>query len=109
MARKSRKPGSDPVSRSDDRQANVEDSARHDHLGPDTPRPVEVTEAKPGVPNMADEAGDVSLQNADRPMVVREEVGNTSTSSGTHPGDEGDDQQRKEKLRRGFREVSRMD
>jgi hypothetical protein len=42
-------------------------------------------------------------------MVVREDVGNTSTSSGTHPGDEGDDQQRKEKLRRGFREVSRMD
>ncbi len=109
MTRKSRRPGADSVSRSDDRANPTNPSSRHDHLGPDTPRPTEVTDVKPGLPNMSDEAGDVSLQNADNPMIVREEVGNTSTSSGTHHGDDGDDQQRKEKLRRGFREISRMD
>ncbi|HEX7085386.1 MAG TPA: hypothetical protein VF198_03425 [Vicinamibacterales bacterium] len=47
----------------------------------------------------------MSIQNAD----IRDDVGNTSTSSGTHPGDQGDDQRRKEQLRRGHRGISRMD
>ncbi len=68
-----------------------------------------LTDIKAGEPRETDEPGDVSLQNAENPTMVREEVANTSTSSGTHAGDEGDDQKRKEMLRRGAREISRMD
>ncbi len=77
--------------------------------GPPEPRPAALTELKAGEPRESDEPGDVSLQNADNPTLVREEVANSSTSSGTHAGDEGDDQVRKDLLRRGAREVSRMD
>lgn len=108
MARKKRKGPAQPRGRADDRPAQDQEPA-HDHLGPETPRPGPVTELRSGAPSTPDEAGDVSAQTADRPGVVREEVGNTSTSSGTHPGDRGDDQRRKEQLRRGLRNVSRMD
>jgi hypothetical protein len=108
MARKKRKGPAQPGGRADDRSARDREPA-HDQLGPDAPRPGPVTELRGGAPRTSDEAGDVSAQTTDRPGVVREEVGNTSTSSGTHPGDSGDDQRRKEQLRRGLRNVSRMD
>ena len=79
----------------------------HAPLGPPEPRPVPVTEIKGPEARETDEPG--SMQTAENPTLVREEVVNTSTSSGTHAGDEGDDQFRKELLRRGHREVSRLD
>lgn len=83
---------------------------RSDLEGPPPPRPAPVTNLKPCEPNMADEASDPALQNVEyNPRFVRDDVRNTSTSSGTHAGDEGDDQRRKELLKRGHREVSRMD
>ena len=80
-----------------------------DVRGPDRPRPADVTRMKPGVPNMPDEAGESSLQNADQPQFVREEISNTSTSSGTQTGDEGDDQRRRRLLEQGAREISSLD
>jgi len=77
--------------------------------GPPDPRPAPLPDIKAGEPRETDEPGDVSLQNAESPTIVREEVANTSTSSGTQAGDEGDDQKRKEQLRQGAREISRMD
>lgn len=109
MAEKKEREKAGSAGRADDRAPASDRERRRDHLGPDTPRPVPVTDIKSGEPRTSDEAGDVSIQNADDPGIVREEVGNTSTSSGTHPGDQGDDQRRKEQLRRGHRGISRMD
>ena len=68
-----------------------------------------LTEIKPGQPAGNDEAGDVSVQNADNPLLVREDVKNTSDSSGLHADDEAKGEQLKEQLRRGAREVRPMD
>lgn len=105
MTEKKERDGAGSAGRADDRTSASGRERRHDHLGPDTPRPAPVTSVRSGEPRTADEAGDVSIQNAD----IRDDVGNTSTSSGTHPGDQGDDQRRKEQLRRGHRGISRMD
>jgi len=107
MAEKKGRDKAGSSGRADERAPGPE--RRHDHLRPETPRPAPVTDIRSGEPRMPDEAGDVSIQNADDPDVVREDTGNTSTSSGTHPGDSGDDQRRKEQLRRGHRGISRMD
>jgi hypothetical protein len=68
-----------------------------------------VTEMKPGQPSGSDEAGDVSVQNADNPMLVREDVKNTSDSSGLHAADEAKGEKLKDQLRRGGREAQPMD
>ena len=68
-----------------------------------------MTELKPGQPNTGDEAGDVSMANADNPMLVREDVKNTSDSSGLKTDDEARGERLKEQLRRGAREVQPMD
>ncbi len=74
---------------------------------PEHPPPI--TESKPGQPAGSDEAGDVSVQNADNPMLVREDVRNTSDSSGLHATDEAKGEKLKEQLRRGAREVQPLD
>jgi hypothetical protein len=68
-----------------------------------------LTELKPGQPNTSDEAGDVSIANADNPMLVREDVNNTSDSSGLHVDDPARGDKLKEQLRGGAREVQPMD
>jgi hypothetical protein len=72
-------------------------------------RGVDVTQIKPGEPTSPDEAGDVSIANADNPMLVREENKNSSDSSGVRADSEAAGEQIKELLRRGGQEVSRMD
>ena len=73
-----------------------------------TRRPA-MTEIKPGQPASGDEAGDVSMANADNPMLVREDVKNTSDSSGLHADDEAKGQTLKEQLKRGAQEIQPMD
>lgn len=68
-----------------------------------------VTELKPGQPNTSDEAGDVSVANADHPMRVREEVKNTPDSSGLKVDDPARGEKIKEQLKRGAQEVRPMD
>jgi hypothetical protein len=68
-----------------------------------------LTEVKPGQPTMDDEAGDVSIANADNPMSVREEVKNTSDSSGLRADDEARGEQIKKQLKRGAREIQPLD
>ena len=81
----------------------------NEQRGPERPRTHRLDDLKPGVPNTSDEAGDASIQNADNPMVVREEVKNTSDSSGLHATDEAAGEKIKEQLRKGHQLVSRMD
>jgi hypothetical protein len=81
----------------------------NEQRGPERPRSKPVTTIKPGEPTMPDEAGDVSAQNADNPMLTREEVKNTSDSSGLHATDEAAGERIKELLRKGSQLVSRMD
>lgn len=102
--KRSEKP--DPRSQGGDEEKNA---ASRPPAGSPDPRPARLTDIKAGEPRETDESGDVSLQNAENPTILREEVANTSTSSGTQAGDEGDDQKRKAQLRRGAREISRMD
>jgi hypothetical protein len=68
-----------------------------------------LTRIKPGQPNSNDEAGDASVMNADNPMLVREEVKNTSDSSGLHADDEARGKVIKEQLKRGASEVQPTD
>ena len=68
-----------------------------------------MTEIKPGQVSSSDEAGDPSAMNADNPMLVREDVKNTSDSSGLHADDEAKGQLLKEQLKRGLSEVQPMD
>lgn len=81
----------------------------NEQRGPERPRDKPVTSIKPGEPTMPDEAGDVAAQNADNPALTREEVKNTSDSSGLHATDEAAGEKIKELLRKGAQQVSRMD
>jgi hypothetical protein len=68
-----------------------------------------LTEIKPREVSSSDEAADPSVQNADHPMLVREEVKNTSDSSGLHADDEARGEVMKDQLKRGLRDVRPMD
>jgi hypothetical protein len=68
-----------------------------------------LTDIKPGEARSNDEAGDPSVQNAENPMLVREEVKNTTDSSGLHADDEAKGEVMKEQLKRGAREIQPMD
>ena len=68
-----------------------------------------LTEIKPGQARSNDEAGDVSVANADNPMLVREDVKNTSDSSGLPVDDEARGRQIKDSLKRGHSERQPMD
>jgi hypothetical protein len=68
-----------------------------------------LTETQPRQVSSSDEAGDPSVQNADNPLLVREEVNNTSDSSGLHVDDEARGELRKEQLKRGLREIQPLD
>lgn len=83
--------------------------SKNEQRGPERPRNKKLTDLKPGEPRETDESGDVSMQNADNPTLVREEVKNTSDSSGLRASDEAAGEKIKEQLRKGHRLVSRMD
>ena len=70
-------------------------------------RTVRISGIKPAEPSVADDAGERNA--ADDPQVVREDVKNTSTSSGLPADDEAAGEQTKELLRRGGQEVTKMD
>ena len=69
----------------------------------------QLTDIKPGEVTSNDEAGDPSVQNAENPMLVREEVKNTSDSSGLPVDDEARGEVMKDQLKRGLREIQPMD
>jgi hypothetical protein len=68
-----------------------------------------LTEIQPRQVTSNDEAGDPSVQNAENPMLAREDVKNTSDSSGLHADDEAKGEVIKDQLKRGLREVQPMD
>lgn len=68
-----------------------------------------LTEMKPGEVTSGDEAADPSVQNADNPLLVREDVKNTSDSSGLHADDEAKGKVIKEQLKRGAKDVRPTD
>lgn len=68
-----------------------------------------LTEVRPRQEPSNDEAGDPSVQNAENPMLVREEVNNTSDSSGLPADDEARGKVIKDQLKRGHREIQPMD
>jgi hypothetical protein len=68
-----------------------------------------LTEVQPRQVTSNDEAGDPSVQNAENPMLTREDVNNTSDSSGLHADDEAKGELIKEQLKRGARGVSPLD
>jgi hypothetical protein len=68
-----------------------------------------LTEIQPPQVSSNDEAGDPSVQNADNPLLAREEVKNTSDSSGLHADEEAKGQVMKDQLKRGLREISPLD
>lgn len=68
-----------------------------------------ITEIQPRQVSSNDEAGDPSAQNADNPMLVREDVKNTSDSSGLHADEEAKGEVMKDQLKRGLREIQPMD
>jgi hypothetical protein len=68
-----------------------------------------MTEIRPAQVSSNDEAGDPSVMNADNPMLVREDVKNTSDSSGLHNDDEAKGQLIKEQLKRGLSNIQPMD
>lgn len=72
-------------------------------------RETPLTEIKPREVSSSDEAADPSVQNADNATLVREEVKNTSDSSGLHADDEAKGKVMKDQLKRGLREVQPMD
>jgi hypothetical protein len=72
-------------------------------------RRANLTDIKPGEVTSNDEAADPSVQNAENPMLVREEVKNTSDSSGLHADDEAKGETMKDQLKRGLREIQPMD
>lgn len=71
--------------------------------------PAGVLGAKESEPTMADEGGESSIQQPADPTRVREDVLNTSTSSGMHHDDPGSDDLLKRQLREGHQLPSRMD
>jgi hypothetical protein len=87
----------------DDRKGQV------DRTTASAPRRPAITEVRPPQVTTNDEAGDPSVMNAENPMLVREEVNNTSDSSGPHAGDEAKGKVLKEQLKRGLREIEPMD
>ena len=91
-----------------DRPDDAERS-RVDRTTAASPQRPPLTEIKPGQVTSNDEAGDPSVMNADNPMLVREDVKNTSDSSGLHAEDEAKGQVLKEQLKRGLTEVQPMD
>ena len=68
-----------------------------------------LTEIKPRQVTSGDEAADPSVQNAENPMLAREDVKNTSDSSGLHGDDEAKGELIKEQLKRGATNVRPMD
>lgn len=68
-----------------------------------------LTEIQPRQVSSNDEAGDPSVQNADNPLLAREDVKNTSDSSGLHADDEAKGEVMKEQLKRGLRQISPLD
>jgi hypothetical protein len=66
-------------------------------------------EIRPAQVTTNDEAGDPSAANAENPTLVREEVKNTSDSSGLHVDDEARGELIKEQLKRGLREIQPLD
>ncbi len=96
-----------------DRQtANDRADTERSRVDQDTAVPAQrppLTEIKPGQVTSNDEAGDPSVMNADNPMLVREDVKNTSDSSGLHADDEAKGRVLKEQLKRGLSEVQPMD
>ena len=90
--------------------ATTREGARTRGTGLTGPRPpVELTRSVPGEPNTPDEAGEASPLHPVDPTTGREDVLNTSTSSGLHPDDEGSDDLLKRQLREGHQMPSRMD
>lgn len=77
-----------------------------DERGPERPRDKRVTEARAGEANSPDETG---AAVADNPTLQREEVKNTSDSSGLRASDEAAGDSVKELLRKGGQQVSKMD
>jgi hypothetical protein len=68
-----------------------------------------MTEIQPRQVSSSDEAADPSVQNADNPLLAREDVKNTSDSSGLHADDEARGKVVKDQLKRGLREIQPMD
>jgi hypothetical protein len=68
-----------------------------------------LTEIQPPQVTSNDEAADPSAQNADNPLLVREDVKNTSDSSGLHADDEARGEVIKDQLKRGLREIQPLD
>ena len=68
-----------------------------------------LTEIQPREVSSNDEAADPSVQNADNPLLAREDVKNTSDSSGLHTDDEARGELLKKQLKQGLREVQPMD
>lgn len=77
-----------------------------DERGPERPRNERLTKVRPPEASTADETGSAG---ADNPTVEREEVTNTSDSSGLHATDEAAGESIKELLRKGGQQVSKMD
>jgi hypothetical protein len=77
-----------------------------DERGPERPRSERLTKVRPPEANIADETGSAV---ADNPTVQREEVNNTSDSSGLPATDEAAGESIKELLRKGGQQVSKMD
>ena len=68
-----------------------------------------LTEIQPRQVSSNDEAADPSVQDADNPLLVRDDVKNTSDSSGLHADDEAKGEVMKDQLKRGLRQISPMD
>jgi len=68
-----------------------------------------IQEIRPAQVSSNDEAGDPSVMNAENPTLVREDVKNTSDSSGLHADDEARGEVMKKQLERGLTDVRPMD
>lgn len=82
---------------------------RVDRQTSSAPRRPSLEQMKSREVTSADEAAEPSVQNADNPLLVREDVRNTSDSSGLRADDETRGEQIKEQLRRGAKNVRPMD
>src|SRR5918997_151835 len=79
-----------------------EERSRVDRDTAASPQRPPLTEIRPRQVTSNDEAGDPSVMNADNPMLVREDVKNTSDSSGLHADDEAKGKVLKDQLKRGL-------
>jgi hypothetical protein len=84
-------------------------AGRVDRTTASAPRRPALDEIKPQEVISSDEAADPSVQNADNPLLVREEVKNTSDSSGLRADDEARGEVIKEQLKRGATDVRPAD